>query len=164
MARETSTNAQEEHRQLLDDPDEFVDCGFEDDAEMHDVENNCEDVKHDPAVIAGKRSYLHALLEAKKRKQDDEAKAQQEARLLGPDDTRGPVLQGGGQDADDSLLAGVAGASDAVAAAASDGGTATAAMATLQQITGALARAASAPRPKSSARTTPYGSKGQGRG
>ena len=160
-ARTASDKAQEGHRQLLDEAEESIDCGLDEDQDMQDIEAQCESVKDDPAVIAGKRSYLHALLGAKKRKADEQNKHKQENKDTGPEKPRGPTQQGEGQEAAGDLLAGVAGASEALASATGDGSAAAAAMETLQKLTGALAKATyAAPRPKAAPRSAPYGASG----
>ena len=162
LARVESDQAQEEHRKLLDEP-EFSDCVAED-SDMHDVEQDIGDVKDDPAVIAGKRSYLHALLEAKKRKAEESARLEQADGSQ--EEPRGPVLQQEPAASGDGLSHGLAEATQALAAASGDPASASAALASINQITGALARVAAAgapafaaPKPKAASRSSPYGAK-----
>ena len=62
ICRRESDAAQDEHRRLLDEP-ESSDTRM-DDSELQELEAEDPELQADPAVLAGKRSYLHALLGA----------------------------------------------------------------------------------------------------
>ena len=52
LGRTDSDEAQEAHRQLLDELDELVDCGLDEDRDMQEIKSQCDPVKDGPVVIA----------------------------------------------------------------------------------------------------------------
>ena len=160
-ARHHSIQAQQEHQIILEER-EFSDCIPE---EIEHEDN--EDIKDDPAVIAGKRSYLHALAEARKRQREEAARLDTEMGETGAEDVSAPLFgsQPPAAAAADRTVHDLAEDPAALAGAAGDQSAAQAALETISAITSTLARAAgsssppaagAAPKPKATARAPPY--------
>ena len=166
-ARQQSNQAQQEHQNILEEP-EFSDCLPE---ELEHGDN--EDIKDDPAVIAGKRSYLHALAEARKRQREEAARLDTEMAEAGNQEVPAPLFGPHAPEAAgvDHNVPDLAEASDVLAGTAGDPAAAQAALDSISAITTTLARVAAtsispaagaAPKPKATARTSPYTGKAWG--
>ena len=135
-ARLQSTQAQQEHQNILEEP-EFSACIPE---ELEKDDN--EDIKDDTAVIAGKRSYRHALAEARKRQREEAACLDTDMPGMGQDDASDPLSGIPAPSAAGTSMPDLAEASAALAGAAGDQSAAQAALESLSAITDTLARVA----------------------
>ena len=138
-------------------------------------EEDDEEIEDDPAVIAGKRSYLHALAEAKKRKREEAARRESGEAEANVEEPPAPLFTnsvGGATAAPaaaDETMPDLAEASNAWASSAGNPAAAKAALESLSAITSTLERVAAAgsnstgyiaPKPKASARVAPYSASG----
>ena len=164
LARKAADTAQGTYRALLE-ANEFVEAPDED----QDMEASGElfdsEFQDDPAVQAGKRSYLHALTEAKKRRNAEAEAAAANAGEFA--DLVPPAVAPPGAAADGAGPAGEATPAKDLSAAASAfagavGGAQTAeAVAAIKIVAEGLSRVAAKPMARPSpARTSPYAKSG----